>query len=321
MGAPIEGLTDGFVSSGALVRLAHLAIDGLIRYGALPVRQNSAFWQSTGVAWCFPEISLRRFMWPEDEVPRILHSACGQRLAKVVDLPLALVEDGYATSGHVGAAELLSRLDLVVRDHGLERVILLAADSYLDLPALRGLLDDDRLKTSGNPAGLYPGEAGAAVLLEDASKPYSSACGTESRILSTAVRPAPDGFDEEKASESRVALAPEIGRSLADAIGAVLEMSGSGGFCGDVILDLNGEEWKSLAWGHAQIRLQESVNLDRINVVLPCVNFGEIGAASAVAGLCIATRSFVRGYASSDQSLILSMSDGGAASAILVHSV
>ncbi|RJS21805.1 hypothetical protein DRW03_15815 [Corallococcus sp. H22C18031201] len=92
-------------------------------------------------------------------------------------------------------------------------------------------------------------------------------------------------------------------------------------FRGDILLDLNGEEWKAQCWGHAQLLLREHIDMHRVRTVFPVVSWGDIGAASGVAALCLATRSFVRRASSADRALICCLSDDGGAGALLLERI
>jgi 3-oxoacyl-[acyl-carrier-protein] synthase I len=318
IGASIVGLTDGFVATGTFIRLALIALTDLIRYGGLPGIEDRAFWSTTGLVWCLPQITVDRFMWPEEEVVEILQLACAERLRDVSGVPLAVFPRGQLAQGHIGAAAALSRIDALAGEARAKRVVLLGTDSYMDHLAIRNLLEEDRVKSGERPAGLVPGEAGAAVLLEESASP-SSTCGAQCRILSAAAVEAAQPLDEEDVPAARRALAPQVGAGLARIVGSVLDQANCKRFEGTVFLDLNGEEWKAVAWGVAQAQLAERIDFEQSTVEFPCVSFGEIGAASGVVALCMGARAFVKGYANGDQALVLSIGDGGQVSAIVVQ--
>jgi 3-oxoacyl-[acyl-carrier-protein] synthase-1 len=316
--APIAGLTDGFAATGGFVRLAYAALEDLIHYGSLPGKGDGGFWRRTGLVWCLPEIIFERFMWPEEEVVEILRIACADRLSDVSGVPLAVFAGGQLPEGHIGAAEALSRIEQLADEAGADRVLLLATDSYLDELALRLLLNEGRVKSAESPTGLVPGEAGAAILLEENGR-SSSACGAQCHIMAAAALDPSQPLDEEDVPAARRALAPSVGMNLAIVIGSVLEQGKCESFAGTVFLDLNGEEWKAVAWGVALTQLDGRVNLEHTTIEFPCVSFGEIGAASAVAALCLSARAFVKGYSDGDHALVLSIGDRGQVSAILVQ--
>jgi len=83
-----------------------------------------------------------------------------------------------------------------------------------------------------------------------------------------------------------------------------------------MIVDLNGEEWRAKELGGALARLGPRMTGCRLST--PATSLGECGAASGGVGLCMAIRAFEREYAASSQSIVASMSDSGAFSAIRI---
>ncbi len=322
-GAPIKGFSDGFIQSGAWVRLASAALEDLVRYGGLPGSEDARFWQGTGVAWVLPEISFERFLWPEPEVPALLSKFCAELLADLSRLPLRMISNGFITIGSTGATLAMRHIQELFSESRLERVLLLGSDSWLDHLSMSQLIHQGRVKTAERPVGLCPGEAAAGVLVEKAWHARQREARAEARILAAASGPAPEPLevdDEDTPPRSRSHLAPGWGRNLATAVKTALATAGlREPFRGDLLLDLNGEEWKARVWGHAQQLLHEHVDFSRSQAVIPAVSFGDIGAASGVAALCLATRSFARGYASSNRALICSISDNGDTGAILME--
>jgi 3-oxoacyl-[acyl-carrier-protein] synthase-1 len=320
IGAPIVGLTDGFVATGSFVRLAHAALEDLIEYGSLPKDVENDFWRRTALVWSLPEATFERFMWPEDEVADILRIACAERLVNVSAVRLSVLPAGQIARGHVAVAEALSRIDELAMQAGAERVVLIATDSYMDTLALRLLLLENRVKSAESPAGLLPGEAGAALLLEESAR-SSSACGPQCRIVGTAsMDGAPlSDVDEKNPAAARRAIAPTVGIHVAAVIASVLDQANCQMFTGTVFLDLNGEEWKAIAWALAVVQLKGRLDLEGATVEYPCLTFGELGAATAVVSICQAARAFARRYSDGDRALVLSIGDRGQVSAILIE--
>lgn len=320
VGAPIQGLSNGFVQTGRWVRLALLCLEDLLRHGRLPPREDAAFWRSTGLLWVLPVLSYERFGWPEPEIPRLLERSCAQLVPGLARLPLQQAPDGFLPVGSVGVAHALNTVGSRLGAGPLRRFILLATDSWLDHLSLRHLLDEGRLKTAEKPTGLIPGEAAACVLVEPVVQARERAARVEANILGVATRPAPGVLDPEHPTASRVRMAADIARRLASAVVEVLDLAGGArSFQGDVLLDLNGEDWKARVWGFARQLLAQSLDAGRSKEVFPAISFGDIGAASGVAALCVAARSFTRRYARSDRTLICSIADDGASSALLVE--
>ncbi|WP_224361970.1 hypothetical protein [Hyalangium versicolor] len=210
--------------------------------------------------------------------------------------------------GNAGCAEALGIAQRWI-DHGLDRVVILATDSYLDPFTLEWLDSRHRLKTGERPVGLMPGEAGACVMIES----RRSAARRKAPILAKV-----DAVSRGQEPRHFFQSTPSVGEGLAAVTAACLDGISSGvPFNGDIVLDLNGEEWRAREWGNALLRLRERLG-DSIRWILPGSSWGDIGAASGVAGMCIAARSLARGYAKASQVLVLSSSEWGNVSAILL---
>ncbi|ATB45390.1 hypothetical protein [Corallococcus macrosporus] len=324
-GAPIEGFTNGFIQSGTWVRMAVTALEDLVDYGQLPGREDARFWQTTGVAWVLPPLLFERFFWPEPEVPALLETYCADLLARLTQLPLQMIPGGFIPGGPHGVATAVQRAEALFTRGRMERVLILGTDSWLDRPSINLLVREGRLKTSERPVGLCPSESAACVLVERASLAEQRGARAESRILAAAVQDAPEAPSaeaEEAPVLSRSQWAPTWGRQLASSIQRTLEAAGvREPFRGDILVDLNGEEWRARVWGHAQQLLQEQVDFSGSRLVIPAIAFGDVGAASGVVSLCVATRSYVRGYALASRTLICSVSDDGGTGAVLTEAL
>jgi 3-oxoacyl-[acyl-carrier-protein] synthase-1 len=83
------------------------------------------------------------------------------------------------------------------------------------------------------------------------------------------------------------------------------------------VTDLNGELGRSMRWGTALTMLEGE--LRHLQLVCPAESFGEIGAASGPASVCVAAGAFARGYSPSSHTFVVSMDDCGTSGAILVQ--
>ena len=321
IGAPIAGVTDGFMQPGLWLRLATRCLDDLIAYGALPSARDGAFWRRAGVLWVLPDIEVQRFLWAVDDMPAFLHGICAEPLLGLTELAIApaaveLLPGGAAAA--VAAAERVA--DLFART-SLERVIVIATDSWLDPLSLRSLAADHRLKSGEQPVGLCPGEASAALLLERPSAASARAARGEARVVAAVASPptAPPEADDDPHAV-RLRSVEDMARRLAFAVRQTLAVAQvSEPFAGTILLDVNGEEWRARVWGSAQSRLIDVVDFDRSTPVIPAISFGDTGAASGVLGLCLATRAYARGYAAAPRTLLCSISEGGAVGAVLLE--
>jgi 3-oxoacyl-[acyl-carrier-protein] synthase-1 len=321
IGAPITGVTDGFMQPGLWLRLATACLDDLIAYGTLPPPRDAAFWRRAAVLWVLPDIELPRFMWAVEDMPAFLHRICTEPLLGLTELAIApgaaqLLPGGAAAA--VGAFERAA--DLFSRT-SLDRVVVIATDSWLDPLSMRSLAADNRLKSGEQPVGLCPGEAGVALLLERPSAASGRGARGEARVAAAVASPpaAPpeEGVDPHTA---RLTSVEDTAKRLALAVRQTLVAAQiSEPFTGTIVLDLNGEEWRARVWGSAQSRLVDVVDFDRSTPLIPAISFGDTGAASGLLGLCLGTRAYARGYAAAPRTLLCSVSEGGAVGALLLE--
>jgi len=320
VGSPIRGLTDGFVQTGCWTRLALAGFEDLLRAAEDELLRDPAFWSGIPVVWSLPAFSAERMGWTPADAPKALNDWCLSVLGKLIQFPLGHgAENAFVCEGHVGVAAALAAAERLLSKRQALHALVIATDSWLDPMALKSLLAGTRLKTAENPIGLRPGEAGACVLvsLERVEGQRVPALALlDVTAPSAALLTVPD----EGSPDGRTSITPRLGQALSEVIRNAIEISGgSVPFRGDVIVDLNGEQWRGQAWGHAQVYLQNLVDWAHCKLIVPAVSIGDVGAVSAGVALGIVTRSFVRGYATSNQALVCSISDDGKAAAFVAR--
>lgn len=307
VGRPVYPLTEGFAGAGLWVRLATLALQDLsVRAGLAPASDH-AFWSRTGVYAVTPNPTDARFAEFAGVAGQMhgaeLIDACLRHLQWPVHAIRTL---GLSHAGCIAACALGSQW--MLQESTLERVIVVAADSFLDPSTLDWLDAEDRLKCDGNPFGLIPGEAGAALLLES----RGSAIARGARI--SAVIDAPIVV---KGQPPLVDAEPVPSRPLKEAVARTLELAGLRRFSGDLYIDLNGEPWRAQQFGSARVLLEDT--LGDINVNTPCVSLGECGAASGAIQIGLAARAQERRYARGNVALCLSCAEDGHVASVIVR--
>ncbi|MBZ4417960.1 hypothetical protein [Myxococcus sp. RHSTA-1-4] len=307
VGYPVTGFAEGFTGPGAWVRLALGAFADLVHGAELPPATDEDFWRRTGLTLLGPAADTERFSELLDEAPDAWERLYARPVVEALRIPWAPGHMRVLGLGHCALAEAVQRAGEDMAARRVDRVVVLAADSYLDAESLSWLCGQGRLKGALGPMGTMPGEAGAAVLVEAGTVARGRCAARGGRVLAVAL------------SESREQGAPstpeELGRALAEVVRRVLPEQRP--FVGDVLLDLNGEAWRAQAWGHAQMFLtREHVDFERCRATLPAECLGETGAASAPLALGVAVGAFVWGHNPEGQALVLSLSESGRAAAI-----
>jgi 3-oxoacyl-[acyl-carrier-protein] synthase-1 len=107
-----------------------------------------------------------------------------------------------------------------------------------------------------------------------------------------------------------------VGIELAEVIRLATGGGSSPAGPGFVLNSLNGDRWMSWEWGHAVPRLDAGVAA--WPQWQPAESFGEIGAATMAAMICMAVAGYERGYARGAHALLCGIgNDGGRAAALV----
>jgi 3-oxoacyl-[acyl-carrier-protein] synthase-1 len=109
------------------------------------------------------------------------------------------------------------------------------------------------------------------------------------------------------------------GAGLTAAMRAVLPASP--GTSPDFILcDLNGESYRAIEWGVAQVRLGERLAPER-KLLHPAASWGDIGAATGGGLLALACAAFRRGWAPAEEATVFCGGDGSTRVAARLRSI
>jgi 3-oxoacyl-[acyl-carrier-protein] synthase-1 len=304
----VANYTDGFVMLGRWHRLFDGAIESLWSTRAVPERSDREFWRDTAVVVVTSRLADGRFGTEAEPdvdtafVRSMIERNFGDTLSP--DLVAAV------PAGRVGVAAALGGAGRWFAERKCSRTLIVAVDSYLDPITLEWLLGDRRLKDGDHPAGLSPGEAGACLLLETDAAAVAREAPVLMRLAGVGRGSDYSIYDEQR----------NVGRGLAQAVTESLDQAGiREPFTGDIIIDLNGEVWRATEYGGARVLLRPRLG-EVLNEVTPAVSIGDVGSASAAVALCIAARSFVRGYATGDKTLVLISTERGESAAFVTQS-
>jgi 3-oxoacyl-[acyl-carrier-protein] synthase I len=186
------------------------------------------------------------------------------------------------------------------------RIVVLAADSLLSEENVHWLQSSSRLKSAAVPAGLEPGEACVALLLE---RPQDPPLGLA--LLSRT------GFAVEP--QAMAAGVSSTGQGLALAIHQALE-GHEVGTPGWIVSDHNGEAYRANDLSLALVRCApQRPGLAQAELSYPAIQFGDTGAARPLVNVCVALAAFARRYAPARQALVVASSDSRRRAALLLQ--
>jgi 3-oxoacyl-[acyl-carrier-protein] synthase-1 len=307
IGRPILGFTEGFFVQGLWIRLGVACLQHLVNSAGLPSRFDNKFWAATGLLAITPPITDGRFESDDTYTTQQLKSAYLGRLFEIAPFPISNENMDVICIGHAGTIAALARAGTMIATIGLERVIILAVDSYLDPMTLDWLVGLGRLKTAENPVGLIPGEAGACCMVESLVASQTRRAAVGAVIQEPALGSEDNHYFSGKKTQG-VALAGAISRALSQSASPIP-------FSGDVIADLNGEEWRAYELACARVRVGSQLD-EEAALTFPANSLGETGSASGAVAICMAARSLQRGYASQKTTLVVSSGDYGQVGAV-----
>ena len=273
---PVKGYTDGFHGLGRWIRLARGAAANLMRSSGIASPPDPQFWSRAAILAVTRPLDDELFRTEPGQAAERVRREYLETLRVALGLRTEVVFE-LVSQGHAGTAMALQRAaDLVAS--GMERVLILAVDSWLHPLLLERLEEADRLKLDERPSGLMPGEAGASLLVET-ERAARERGGLPLAVLCAAAvarEPNPIGSGRQI-----------TGRGLAKAISEALDADESNRrFEGDCIVDLNGETWRAVQWGTAQVHLAGRLASARSH--FPASSVGDTGAASGALGICFA---------------------------------
>lgn len=309
-GHPVRPLTDGFASVARWLQLAPEAFRDLAR--TLPGRDDAAFWRATRVLTVLPDPDEDR--WAHDPLvsAEALHGSFLAPLYRTLGLPVPDPRDRVTAAGRVGLVQILAGADELLSAARADRLVVVAVDSLLDGASLDGLGADGRLRAADSPEGLAPGEAAVALLVERREAARARAAAPLAALSgAVALRPQSDHLFDFVAA----------GRVLGDALRVCLTRPGHPP-AADVSLaaDLNGEAWKSKAYGHAFSRVPVDAR-PGLEWTVSATAVGDLGAATSAFDVALAARALQRGYAPSRATAVAACSDDGAAGVCLLTAV
>jgi 3-oxoacyl-[acyl-carrier-protein] synthase I len=223
------------------------------------------------------------------------------------------VGDGASTvvavraQGGAGSLAVLGDAAAAIRGGTIARAVVVGVDTFIDRDRLSLVDRHLRIKSPRATAGMIPGEAATALVLESAVV----AVRRRARVLATlgevgtGDEPQTIGGDRESS-----------GRGLTHALRAALA-GGASHTPRWVLCDLNGEAYRAVEWGTVSVRLARELG-PSARLTHPADGLGEIGAAIGGVLIAQALGGFACGYAPAPEALLWAGSDRGLRAAVRV---
>jgi 3-oxoacyl-[acyl-carrier-protein] synthase-1 len=307
VGHPIEAFTEGFHLYGFWTRVAIASLRDLIARAALPAAGDSAGWSRTALVAVLPNIRSKRFLSDGSESDDAVREPFLARIGAWLGVPLAPPHLHAFCAGRVGIFAALRHGAELLRTRAVDRVIALAVDSQLDTLTLEWLAAEHRLKSPTSAAGLMPGEAAVALLLQS-PQPAGKSRGVTVRIVAER-RPA----ESDRTNDARGGL---LKAALSTCVAGLADRTGQRSLW---IHDQNGEQWRAEEFGYCALLMGEEWPA-QAQAMLPALSVGDTGAASGALSLSLAAMALRDDLVTADQCLVTSSSYRGPLGAALLQS-
>lgn len=312
-GHAIPHLTEGFVGSARLARLAGAALVDLARSpgweparSALLVALPSDFHVDayTRAPFGDDEEESDRSVTPEDAAERReqLTGRFLPILARFSGLAFPAKRQRIFPADAAGFVAVLNEAQRLLASGAVETCVVGGVDSYVEPVVLEALEYHGLLATPSRPAGMVPGEAASFLVVERPSRGRAGLAVIEGAVAASA-------------PGNRLEEGGEPGRALAEAIAVAAVAGGAPQL---VLGGLNGDERRAWDWGHALLRLRLRGLLDGTPEWHAALSFGEVGAAAGPVAACWAAQAFARDRAGSPV-LVWLADDGGNCGAFMIQ--
>ncbi|WNG53922.1 hypothetical protein F0U59_03290 [Archangium gephyra] len=319
-GHVVQGVTNGFDGFARLLRLGDLALGDLLENSRLGGEHLS----KTGLVLNLPgdfyeEAHLRASLSevpPEDEAEaaereelfaeaRLARERMKQRMPReLLALHSLAIPSQVQACFTGGAAAFIRGLAQAVhwlQTRAVDRCILGGIDSFVHGEPLTQVHELGLTRGVENVTGFFPGEASAFALLERTEA---------ARARGAAVLGYLGPYAAARETQHRFSSPPPLGAALFEAIAACLApRSPQPRDAGLVIVNLNGDTVRARDFGTALVRLADAKLSSAFRQWYPPEHFGEIGAATGAASLCMGIRGFARNYAGTQDILVALLDD------------
>ncbi|MBI4002123.1 MAG: hypothetical protein HY348_10100 [Nitrospira defluvii] len=209
--------------------------------------------------------------------------------------PIEIISAGHC-NGQVG----LARAAEYIAAGAVNSCLIGAADTQLQLKVLRWHENHLRLKCAYLNDGLIPGEAAGFLVVEEEGRARRRGARILARVLASS-------FEREEAivlsdrPNTSAALTSTVRKTLLDAKIRLDSLD-------SVWCDLNGESYRAREWAYSEVRLGLPSS---IKLFHPADCYGDLGAASDLALLGLATLSHALGWFEKSPSLVFAGSEAG----------
>ncbi|WNO08089.1 hypothetical protein [Teredinibacter sp. KSP-S5-2] len=237
--------------------------------------------------------------------------------SKLHELPTQMV-----FGDRVAFARILEKAVAFIASGEYQNCLLMVADSLLNGETLQELLEQDQLKTGGNPVGYIPGE-GAVFLWLSAGQTQSKFTAVKLAVQTSIDNSLQkeelreDSTEGEQEEVSKEISSQWHGDKLLNVLRGVLQGNYENTYFPQLISDINGQECRAREYGVLQYYLKRDFPKSAlVEDKIPALGFAETGTLSSALGFTTTIASVQRNYAQHREFIMLLSEESGKRAAI-----
>jgi len=222
-------------------------------------------------------------------------------LKKLID-PKKMFLHASFPYGHAAGLIALNSAGQYLTEKQLPVAIVLGVDSYIELETLEWLDQNRQLSTSYNRGAFVPGEGAGAIAI-------SSTAGLNQFNFSSLAKFSGLGVSQETKLIKTDSIC--LGEGLTNCVKKSLaNTSSSSEKIQGIICDINGERYRAEEWGFVLLRLSDNF-IDPTDYDFPATYWGDVGAASGILFLILASIAGQKSWAKGSRYFIWTSSESG----------
>lgn len=236
-----------------------------------------------------------------------------------IDPLLGKVPTQLVFGERIAFARILQKATTMLNNGAAQYCLLLVADSLTGDDMLDTLWGSKQLKTSDNPTGFIPGEGALMMLLsansvaQDASSRLSISC----LIDQTIYEKNDSSEDIDKPEMSQEKLESWQGKRLMNVVKPFLTPIYENHYIPRIVSDINGQNKRAMELANLLVGISQNYHtIYRHEEIIPALSFGELGTMMGALAMLSCIASVERGYANTNEFLILLSDDDGKRAAI-----
>jgi len=297
-GFPISSITDGFQATSRWLQMMNYSFkDWESKFISEPNKLTDEIdYSNLRLFFVIPSLNSGRYEFVENCDSENIAELLFRLFVNMVKKPFQFSKCQVIQDDQMGISLVLQQVEEEIKNDVTYKALVIAVDSLLDANSLNWLAERNRLKSSGVPAGLMPGESAVTLYIESSTNFSSPGFSIEKLI-----------FDSQADGTNLFSNGLNTILSFAEKYDCLPSYW---------IGNLNGENIKAKIFANALVGVQAEYHY--LDIHIPAVSIGDIGAAFTPLNIIYANHLLERKYVEEKSMLVFEIGENGRFSILLV---